>query len=181
MASATPNVTPADIAEIETRKSQCQAQFNVNEFITALTTFYQLLITMGFWPQDSFSVPAQDPAASIDVDLAREVGYSQPCINVLQRLPYPDDRVVYNRELRLLEDTRILDLRIEEDLRRGRHPEGTDFEESPNVECWILPLMAPSGQEGSVVLMDVKIGTLPPALCLPEEGLSVLPSTTRFN
>lgn len=80
----------------------------------------------------------------------------------MQRLPYPDDRVVHDRELRLIENTRILDLRDEEDLRLGRHPEGTDFEDSPNIEGWIVTLMAPSGQEGSVVLLDVDLGTLPP-------------------
>jgi hypothetical protein len=162
MANSTSNVTPADIAEVERRKSQCQALFNVDEFITALTDFYQLLITMGFWPQDSVSVPAQNSSASINVDLARELGYSQSCIDLMQRLPYPGDRVVYNRKLRLLEDTFILDLRNEEALREGRHPEGTDFDESPNVEGWILSLMSMSSQEGSVVLLDVKIGTFPP-------------------
>jgi len=154
MANSRRTATPEDVAEVEAKRQKCREQFTIESVANSMTKFYNLMITMGFWPLSSIHLPPNP----IDTALAQSLGYSAPVIKVIQSLPYPTENVIYDQTLRIFELTRTLDLTDREDLQWSRHPE-RDLDDPP-IDEHLITLMVPSGPEGSIVLLDCDIGAI---------------------
>ncbi|KAJ6569530.1 hypothetical protein B0H19DRAFT_697702 [Mycena capillaripes] len=148
------------IAELVKAEQDAAAAYNPDEVISLITQFYELLITMGHWPEGSLSYPPHtDPP--VNVELAVQLEYTPAVIALMQRLPYVSPQ--YNdgdEKYAIVSRTRFADYTRDEDLREGRHPYPYQYLDGcPEIDPWLLPLMLPN-RDGWHVMLDTNLGVV---------------------
>lgn len=92
--------TLEEIAEVAERRRQCKAIWNLDDCITSLKELYELLTTMGHWPEKCIEDPPSKSwsEAELNTTEALRLGYTNRAIEVLTRLPYPTKELRYGGE-----------------------------------------------------------------------------------
>jgi len=141
------------VAELEAVEKLAPTIYNVDEVVSLVSEFYELMVEMGHWPEGSICYPPH----SIDLKLGKEVGYNDEVLDLMQKLPYLK-RLRYGRK-QICEDTEFANYTIDEDLRDGRrHYYFRDDE--PCMESHMLMIASPSHLCGRFILLDTKLGKL---------------------
>ncbi|ETN46778.1 uncharacterized protein HMPREF1541_00967 [Cyphellophora europaea CBS 101466] len=151
---ATHDATPEDTALVASHPAECVSQFSLDPLAASMLRFYNLLATTGHWPLFSIHVPPQAP---LSPSLTGSLRLSPSALGAHTHLPFPNDRVVYDRRAALFPRNRFLDLTDPEDLEKSRDPTYSDSGDS--LPPHILTLAMPRA-DGSLVLLDTEIGAI---------------------
>lgn len=152
-----------DNLDLDFEMAVCQGQYNPDEVIRLVSSFYELMIEMahGEWKPGCISyAPHINPP--INLELAHELGYSESALYIIQRLPYIKDRDLNKRESRVIHGTRFMVYTDDEDLIVGKHsPRGPNsYFGFLDIDPWLVPLAYPdlNSGDGYVIMLDTKIG-----------------------
>ncbi|KAF8211609.1 hypothetical protein K438DRAFT_1807599 [Mycena galopus ATCC 62051] len=147
-----------EIAELVKAEQDTAAAYNPDEVVSLITQFYELLITMGHWPEGSLRYsPHTDPP--VNEALAVQLGYAPATIALMRRLPYLDRKFNGNR-YEIIARTQFADYTREKCLREGRHPYPYGYNSDyPNIDPWLLPLTLPN-RDGWHVMLDTRLGSV---------------------
>ncbi|KAJ7031532.1 hypothetical protein C8F04DRAFT_1110564 [Mycena alexandri] len=127
--------------------------------VSLITQLYELLITMGHWPEGCLRyAPHTDPP--VNEELAVRLGYAPACIALMHRLPYlnwtengDDCRLIVAR-------SHFADYTKDEHLKEGRRGWPCQYMDGcPDYDPWMLPIVI-SGREGTHVMLDTVLGTI---------------------
>ncbi|KAF7360575.1 SWIM-type domain-containing protein [Mycena venus] len=147
------------IAQLIAAEEAAAAAYNADEVVSLITQFYEVLITMGHWPEGSLRYPPHTNPP-IDEELAVRLGYAPAAISLMQRLPYLTSNINDRDEYAILRRTQLADYTCEEHLREGRHPYPYYcIDGCPNIDPWLLPFTLPS-RDGLNVLLDTRMGVV---------------------
>ncbi|KAK7063890.1 SWIM-type domain-containing protein [Favolaschia claudopus] len=151
----------AGIPTVLKAEEDAAASYDPDRVVSVITQFYDLLITMGHWPEDSIRYPPHtDPP--VDEELAADLGYSPEVISLMKHLPYPSAKMngPYGEQIKIFSETRIGDYTDEWYLREGRLPSPYKYYNNcPKLDPWLLPLVFPHNY-GWHVMLDTKIGVI---------------------
>ncbi|KAJ7642728.1 hypothetical protein DFH06DRAFT_605925 [Mycena polygramma] len=151
------NLIP-QIADLVKAEEAAAAAYDPDQVVDLITQFYELLITMGQYPEGSLRyAPHTDPP--VDEALAVQLGYDPAAISLMLRLPYlvaavnhnDDDHAILNR-------TSFSDYTCAHHLKEGRAPWPYD-DGCTSIDPWLLPLMLP-GRDGWNVILDTRLGVV---------------------
>ncbi|KAF8211600.1 hypothetical protein K438DRAFT_1928916 [Mycena galopus ATCC 62051] len=147
-----------EIAELVKGEQDTAAAYNPDEVVSLITQFYELLITMGHWPEGSLRYPPHmDPP--VNEALAVQLGYAPATIALMRRLPYLDRKFNSNR-YEIIARTQFADYTREKCLREGRHPYPYRYiPDCPEIDPWLLPLVLPN-RDGWHVMLDTRMGSI---------------------
>ncbi|KAK7063800.1 SWIM-type domain-containing protein [Favolaschia claudopus] len=137
------------------------ASYDPNQVVSLITQFYELMVTMGHWPEGSIRYPPHtDPP--VNEELATELGYPPAVISVMHKLPYPNPSINtwHDDEHAIFDETRLADYTQESYLREGRLPPPYMYiDDCPPIDAWLLPLVIPK-RYGWHCMLDTKIGVI---------------------
>ncbi|KAJ7789471.1 hypothetical protein B0H14DRAFT_242757 [Mycena olivaceomarginata] len=144
------------IEQLITAEQDAAAAYNPDEVVSLITQFYELLVTMGHYPEGSVRYPPHtDPP--VNEELAAQLGYPEAAISLMQRLPYLTREINTSEQHEILRRTRLADYTRERDLREGRHP--YPYDDCPDIDPWLLPVMLPR-RDGWNVMLDTQLGVV---------------------
>ncbi|KAJ7771960.1 hypothetical protein DFH07DRAFT_997690 [Mycena maculata] len=147
------------ISELVKAEQDAAAAYNPEEVVSLITQFYELLITMGHWPEGSLRYsPHVDPP--VNEALAAGVGYAPAVISLMKRLPYLTWKANRDDSRHIVGRTPWADYTSNEDIAEGRHPYPYQYIDGcPDLDPWLLPLMLPE-RDGWNVLLDTNLGAI---------------------
>ncbi|KAJ7652032.1 hypothetical protein DFH06DRAFT_1206612 [Mycena polygramma] len=148
-----------EVAEFVRAEQDAAAAYDPDKVVSLITKFYELLISMGHWPEGSLRcAPHTDPP--VNEELAMQLGYAPSAISLMQRLPYVSPELYNNEKYHILARTRYADYTREKDLQEGRRPYPYQYIDGcPDIDPWLLPLMLPN-RDGSHVMLDTRLGVV---------------------
>ncbi|KAK7061315.1 SWIM-type domain-containing protein [Favolaschia claudopus] len=146
------------IAKLVEAEQNAASVYNPDEVVALLTQLYELLISMGHWPEHSVAyAPHTNPP--LNEALAVQLGYAPAAIALMHRLPYVKSNIEWE-DCEIVAQTRFANYTNEECLREGRHPYPYQYiDDCPDIDAWLLPLMIPR-RDGWNVMLDTKIGVI---------------------
>ncbi|KAJ7768269.1 hypothetical protein B0H16DRAFT_1519204 [Mycena metata] len=146
------------IAQLLEAEREAAAAYNPDEIVSLVTQFYELLITMGHWPEGSLRyAPHTNPP--LNEELAVQLGYTPAAISLMKRLPYLSSEV-NQRNSRILGRSVLADYTRDADLKEGRRPYPYMYnKDGPDLDPWLVPWMLP-GRDGSHVILDTTLGAV---------------------
>ncbi|KAJ7620991.1 hypothetical protein FB45DRAFT_870764 [Roridomyces roridus] len=150
---------PRKIVQLVQAEQAASARFNPISLVSLITEFLELLIEMGHYPEGSLRyAPHSDPP--VNVGLAKQLGYTDVAISLMEQLPYLNLDVNRDNDGCILDRTRFADYTFDEDIRQGRLPYPYDcFPSCTPFDPWMLPLMF-AGRDGWLVILDTKLGVV---------------------
>ncbi|KAJ7356692.1 hypothetical protein DFH08DRAFT_849739 [Mycena albidolilacea] len=144
------------IEQLITAEQDAAAAYNPEEVISLIIQFYELLVTMGHYPEGSIRYPPHtDPP--VNEELAAQLGYPEAAISLMRRLPYLTREVNTSDQHEILPRTRLADYTHERDLEEGRHP--YPYDDYPDIDPWLLPVVLP-GRDGWNIMLDTQLGVV---------------------
>ncbi|KAJ6508940.1 hypothetical protein C8R45DRAFT_969365 [Mycena sanguinolenta] len=148
------------IVDLVKAEEDVRNAYNPDEVVLLIIEFYELLVTMGHWPQGSVRYPPHSNSP-VDEKLAVQLGYDPAAILLMHQLPYlTPDAIGNDEEGRIVARTRFADYTLESDLREGRRPYPYMYhDKDPDLDPWLLPLMLPD-RDGSHVILDTRLGVV---------------------
>ncbi|KAJ6498015.1 hypothetical protein C8R47DRAFT_1112550 [Mycena vitilis] len=148
-----------DVAELVKAEQDAAAAYDLEKVVSIITQFYELLISMGHWPEGSLRyAPHTDPP--VNEVLAAQFGYAPSAISLMQRLPYVSPELCNNEKYHIVARTRYADYTREKDLQEGRRPYPYQYIDGcPDIDPWLLPFMLPN-RDGSHVILDTSLGVV---------------------
>ncbi|KAJ6627018.1 hypothetical protein B0H10DRAFT_1941602 [Mycena sp. CBHHK59/15] len=146
------------VAELVRAEQDASAAYNPGEIVSLITQFYELMVTMGHWPEGSIRyAPHTNPP--VNSDLATQLGYSPAVISLMQKLPYLVSLCNQQKHY-IIARTRFANYTGEKDLKEGRHPYPYLYTDGcPDLDPWLLPLTLPN-RDGWNVILDTNIGVI---------------------
>ncbi|KAJ7165818.1 hypothetical protein C8R46DRAFT_1192361 [Mycena filopes] len=147
------------IAELIEAEKGAAAVYNPDQVVSLITQFYELLITMGHWPEGCLRyAPHTDPP--VNEELARELGYAPACIALMLRLPYLDWHENGDDCRLIVARSHFADYTRDDHLKDGRRGWPYQWLEGcSDYDPWLLPIVI-SGREGTHVALDTELGTI---------------------
>ncbi|KAJ7356657.1 hypothetical protein DFH08DRAFT_849648, partial [Mycena albidolilacea] len=148
------------IEQLVKAEQDAAAAYNPDEAVSLITQFYELLVTMGHYPEGSIRYPPHtDPP--VNEELAAQLGYPAAAISLMRRLPYLarkfNDGIPQHE---ILPGTRFADYTCEEDLGEGRRPNPYPYIDGcPDIDPWLLPFML-SDRDGWNIMLDTQLGVV---------------------
>ncbi|KAF7366454.1 SWIM-type domain-containing protein [Mycena sanguinolenta] len=149
------------IVDLLQAEKDAAAAYNLDEIVSVITQFYELLVTMGHWPEGSIRyAPHTDPP--VNEELALQLGYTPAAVSLMHRLPYPATNINgwYDDEYYIFSDTQIADYTNDDNLKEGRHPYPYQYMHGcPDIDPWLLPMVLPK-RYGWHVMLDTNLGVV---------------------
>lgn len=155
--------TPEEITETVERREQCKETWSLDIFIASLQELYELLITMGHWPEKGVEKPPSEGWSEADFNAseALRLGYTEKAIEALKRLPYPAEELRHGEEeIDILGGAQLFDYRDIGDLKAGRFPCGSPNNPNDEVDGFIVPILNYRNRDGMSVLLNVNDGII---------------------
>lgn len=150
---------PRQIAELVRAEQASAAAYDPDAVAALVTELYELLVTMGHWPEGSIHYPPHT-THPVNEGLAAELGYSTSAIALMLRLPYVDSEANQDEEGSIIDRTRFADYTLEEDLTEGRRPYPFRYLDGcPDLDPWMLPLVLPR-TSGWHIMLDTHLGVV---------------------
>ncbi|KAF8208300.1 hypothetical protein K438DRAFT_1755000 [Mycena galopus ATCC 62051] len=136
------------------------AAYDPDEAVSLITQFYELLVTMGHWPEGSIRYPPHTNPP-VNEDLALQLGYTPAAISVMLRLPYVSiDNPWHDRKYEICSDSRLVDYTADDLLKEARRPYPYKyFDGCPDLDPWMLPILL-AGRYGRHVMLDTNLGVI---------------------
>ncbi|KAF7366549.1 SWIM-type domain-containing protein [Mycena sanguinolenta] len=129
------------IVDLIQAEKDAAASYNPDEVVAVITQLYELLVTMGHWPEGSIRyAPHTDPP--VNEELALQLGYTPVAMSLMHRLPYPSPNINGWND------------NVEEHLREGRSPYPYEY-----IDPWLLPMVLPK-RYGWHVMLDTNLGVV---------------------
>ncbi|KAF7366537.1 SWIM-type domain-containing protein [Mycena sanguinolenta] len=149
------------IVDLIQAEKDAAAAYNPDEVVAVITQLYELLVTMGHWPEGSIRyAPHTDPP--VNEQLALQLGYTPAAVSLMHRLPYPSPNINgWNDDAYyIFSDTQIADYTSEEHLKEGRRPYPYEYIDGcPDIDPWLLPMVLPK-RYGWHVMLDTNLGVV---------------------
>ncbi|KAJ6481704.1 hypothetical protein C8R45DRAFT_310191 [Mycena sanguinolenta] len=148
------------IEDLIQAEKDAAAAYNPDEVVAIITQLYELLVTMGHWPEGSIRyAPHTNPP--VNEELALQLGYTPAAVSLMHRLPYPSRKVNNGDDAHsIFSDTRIADYTDEKHLREGRRPYPYKYVDGcPDIDPWLLPMALPK-RYGWHVMLDTNLGVI---------------------
>ncbi|KAJ7473999.1 hypothetical protein FB451DRAFT_1367044 [Mycena latifolia] len=147
------------ITELVKAEQKAAADYDPDEVVALVTELYELLVTMGQWPEGSL-LYAPHTAPPVNEALAAKLGYDSAVISLMQKLPYVGPEANRYEDTPLISRTKLADYTREDDLREGRRPYPYRcYPDCPDLDPWLLPLALP-GRDGWNVILDTRLGAV---------------------
>ncbi|KAJ7166505.1 hypothetical protein C8R43DRAFT_986236 [Mycena crocata] len=146
------------LVDLVKAEEDAAAAYNPDEVVSLVTQLYELLITMGHWPEGSLQYP---PHTTLNEALAAELGYDAAVILLMQRLPYLTPQANNDSPPYIVADrTPFADYRDERQLKEGRRPYPYQYlDDCPDLDAWMLPLTLPY-RDGRHIMLDTRLGVV---------------------
>ncbi|KAJ7605503.1 hypothetical protein DFH06DRAFT_1487179 [Mycena polygramma] len=147
------------LAELVKAEEAAAAAYDPDQVVSLITEFYELLITMGHFPEGSLRyAPHTNPP--VDEALAVQLGYEPAVVSLMLRLPYFNGNVGNPDICWLIESTYFADYTCQRDLKFGRRPYPYPGRKGcPDIDSWLLPIMLPN-RDGWNVMLDTRLGVV---------------------
>ncbi|KAJ7785682.1 hypothetical protein B0H16DRAFT_1487654 [Mycena metata] len=147
------------IADLVKAEEAAAAVYNPEEIVSLITQLYELLITMGHWPDGCIRyAPHTDPP--VNEELAVRLGYAPACIALMHRLPYLNWTENHDDSRLIVARSHFADYTKDRDLKEGRRGWPYEYMDGcPDYDPWMLPIVI-SGREGTHVMLDTVLGTV---------------------
>ncbi|KAJ7895982.1 hypothetical protein B0H14DRAFT_2679891 [Mycena olivaceomarginata] len=144
------------IADLVKAEQDAAAAYNPDEVVALITEFYELLVTMGHWPEGSLRYPPHDPP--VNETLAVQLGYAPATISLMHRLPYVASKFNDADRYAIVARTRLADYTRDKSLKEGRCPYPYQYIDGcPDIDPWLLPFTLPH-RDGWNVMLDTRLG-----------------------
>jgi len=143
-----------EIVQLEKAEAEAKAAYNPNEVAALMTELLDLFVSMGRFDEGSISRAPHHPP--IDLSLARELGYDEGVLELLQKLPYVSSNM-YGCEREILPDSHFTKYLKEGALKDGRIYVGYDAYGAV-MDPWMVMLVELSNMYGWLVFLDTKLG-----------------------
>ncbi|KAJ7795681.1 hypothetical protein B0H14DRAFT_3888053 [Mycena olivaceomarginata] len=107
------------IEQLVKAEQDAAAAYNPDEVVSLITQFYELLVTMGHYPEGSIRYPPHtDPP--VNEELAAQLGYPAAAISLMRRLPVFGQKIQHRHTTHeILPRTRFADYTAKKTLERA--------------------------------------------------------------
>ncbi|KAF4638059.1 hypothetical protein G7Y89_g19 [Cudoniella acicularis] len=150
-----------EILALEELEDLAPTLYDPDEVVSLITEFYELIIKMGPWPKSALHY-APHTSPPIDREKAKELGFDEKVIDLMEKLPYLDWPATCIS--RVIPESDFADYRNSWDLQQARKM-FFPIDDWSMIESHMLPLVKPSTWYGRMIVLDTKLGVIRAYAC----------------